>query len=247
MLPDEVWQSSGALSAFASRGSALGTTNWRHTQRPRFLSRTNRTFRARLHELVGVREDRRFLSGPLDRLSRRSPYCIPTLKRQRTRLSPESLTAARGTSNRSSRSNRRRASRTRWSSSTRDTLRFHRSAFGMAPSIMRACPRPQPEAGAALNIVLSSPPRCEPGHISSFFSAASAPVLYVIIGRRGHGLHIDGYAGLISKPSGLATVTQLIATVLGSKLVTELNETSNSNICGTCLVLYVMHREDLRQ
>ena len=48
--------------------------------------------------------------------------------------------AARGASSRSSCSSRRRASRARWSTSTRDALLLHRIAFNMAPSITRTPP-----------------------------------------------------------------------------------------------------------
>ena len=72
-------------------------------------------------------------------LSRHALTNIPLLQ---SCLSAERITLARVMSCRRIRSSRTRASRARWSSSTRDTLRSHRFALGMTPS-KRPCPRPQ--------------------------------------------------------------------------------------------------------
>ena len=72
--------------------------------------------------------------------------------------------AARGTSWRPIRSSRRRASRARWSSSTRDTLLFHSSAFNMAPSIARTIPAAA--GGGATTISRRSRNPCDLPHIA---------------------------------------------------------------------------------
>jgi hypothetical protein len=95
---------------------------------------------------------------------------MPRRKRQKTRLSHESATAARGTSSRSIRSSRRRASCARWSSSTRGTLLFHRFAFSMAPSITRTLPTAA--RGGAAPISRPSPNVCELHHITRDLSGA---------------------------------------------------------------------------
>jgi hypothetical protein len=63
-----------------------------------------------------------------------------------TRLSREAVTAARDTSSRSICSSRRRASRARWSISTRDTLLLHKIAFNMTPSVAHTPPTGSREA-----------------------------------------------------------------------------------------------------
>ena len=59
---------------------------------------------------------------------------MPKLKRKSALPSREAAIALRGTSRRSTRSSRRRASRARWSSSPLGTLTFDSFIFAMAPS-----------------------------------------------------------------------------------------------------------------
>jgi hypothetical protein len=56
----------------------------------------------------------------------------------------------------------RRVSRVRWASSTRGTFLFIRFALGMAPSIARACSRPQPRRSYLISFW--APKRCDPPH-----------------------------------------------------------------------------------
>ena len=111
-----------------------------------------------------MREGRRSLSGPLTRLFCGLPRCSPTLRRERSRRSRGCLSAASDTSSRSIRSNRRRALRERWSSSTLDKLRLQKLMLRMAPSTGTYAPRH--ETGAAPRIACPSPMMCELLHMT---------------------------------------------------------------------------------
>src|SRR5215469_223992 len=112
----------------------------------------------------------RLISGPRVRLVREPSPGLPKLKRQRNRLNHDAATAARGTSSRSIRSSLRRASRARWSSSTRGTLLFQRSSF-MAPSM--AHPRDPQSGDGALKYGVRARRPCEPVHTRQFFQPAA--------------------------------------------------------------------------
>jgi hypothetical protein len=126
--------------------------------------------------MVGTREGHRLLSAPLVRHSHGAPPYIPTLKRQRSRLSRECVTATGSMGSRSIRSSRRRAVRERWSSSTLGTLLLHRFVFIMAPPERE---RPQRKPGTAPPISRRSPKVCEPLHTAGdlFCERAGRPAL----------------------------------------------------------------------
>jgi hypothetical protein len=90
--------------------------------------------------IAGMREATDRSAVPLVPLSHGAPPSIPTLKKQRSRLSRDCVTAAGGMSSRSIRSLRRRAARERWSSSTLGTLSLQRLVVIMAPSTARPPP-----------------------------------------------------------------------------------------------------------
>jgi len=104
-----------------------------------------------------MREGRRSVDGPRVRFPRERSPNMPNVKRRKTRVTREAVSAARGTSTRSTCSSRRRTSRARWSSSTRGTLWLHRLGFGMTPSVARSLPS---IAGADHQISRRAPSRC---------------------------------------------------------------------------------------
>ena len=90
--------------------------------------------------IAGIREGHLSISGPPRATLYGAPPSIPTLGKQRSRLSRDCVTATGGMSSRSIRSRRRRAARERLSSSTLGTFLLHRLVLIMVPSTARQPP-----------------------------------------------------------------------------------------------------------